>query len=96
MTAFGQDGGTLIGCGITDTDMVMYGVMVIIIIGQDHLLITEVCITPLTLSGVIIIHFIMEMHTDMDMAVITHGGDHIIRGTITPTTAEEIGILQYH
>ena len=96
MTVFGQDGGTLIGCGITDTDMVMYGVMVIIIIGQDHFPIMEAYMTPLTLSGVIIIHFIMEMDMDTDMAVITHGGDHIIRGTITPTIAEEIGILQYH
>ena len=93
---FGLDGAIQIGCGITDMVMEIYGDMGIITIGLDHSLTMADFMTRLIHFTDIIIHFIMDMDMDTDMAVITHGGDHIIRGTITPTIAEEIGILQYH
>ena len=57
MTVSGQDGGIQTGCGIMVMVTVMFGDMGTIIIGQDLMLIMEVCTIPLIHSGVFMILF---------------------------------------
>ena len=84
MTVFGPDGDIQIGCGIMVMVMAMCGVTDIITFGQDHIHIMAVFMTRSILSGDIMIHFTMDMDTDMDThTVIIRGGDLTILGITT-------------
>ena len=89
MMVFGLDGDTLTGCGITDMAMAMCGGTDIITFGQDHTHIMGVFMIRSILSGDIMIHFTMDMDTDMDThTVIILGGDHTTLGITTALMAE--------
>ena len=89
MMGFGPDGDTLTGCGITDMAMAMCGGTDIITFGQDHIHIMAVFMTRSILSGDTMIHFTMDMDTDMDTHTVTiHGGGHIILGITTVLMVE--------
>ena len=91
MTASGQDGDILIGCGIMDMDMETFGVMDIIIFGPDHTLIIGECMIRLIPFLAIITHSMADM---VIKDTLVCGGMDIIPGIIT-TLIQEIGILLY-
>ena len=93
MMVSGQDGDTQIGCGIMVTAMEMFGVMGTTIIGQDLILIMEVCTIRLIHSGGIIIHTtgtVMDMAMDMQIC----GGTDTTHGIII-TLILKTGIHQF-
>ena len=89
MIVFGLGGVIQTGCGIMVMVMAMCGVTDITTFGQDRIHIMAVFMIRSILSGDIMIHFTMDMVTDMDIHTVTiHGGDHTILGITTVLMVE--------